>query len=187
MKQPLAEFHVVLKTNIKKMKKIVSIVLVAAFLFAAKTNVNAQTKIGYISLSEFMPNMPEFKKADTALADYRNALAQQYQDMKKEFDDQDSLLSSKDTVKYTKAQLEIKRKTLVELYQKVGNFQQQASEQMQQKQQELLTPVQKKALETIQTVAKENGYTYVFQKEALYAYPNADDLLPLVKKKLGLK
>ncbi|HLK27887.1 MAG TPA: OmpH family outer membrane protein [Puia sp.] len=169
------------------MKKIVSIVLAAAFLLAAKTNVNAQTKIGYISLNEFIQAMPEYKKADTSMNDFRNALAQQFEDMKKEFNEQDSILSSKDTLKYTKAQLELKRKTLGELYLKVQQFQQQAGEQMQQKQQELIAPVQKKAVETIQAVAKENGYTYVLQKEALYAYPNADDLLPLVKKKLGLK
>jgi len=176
-----------LKTNIKKMKKIVSIVLAAFFLLAVKTNVNAQTKIGYVSLSEFMPSMPEFKKADTAMTDFRNALAQQYEDEKKELNEQDSILNSKDTLKFTKAQLELKRKTFGELYVKVQQFQQQASEQMQQKQQELLAPVQKKALDVIQTVAKENGYAFVLQKEALYAYPNADDLLPLVKKKLGLK
>jgi outer membrane protein len=47
--------------------------------------------------------------------------------------------------------------------------------------------VQKKAQETIQQVAKENGYTYVFLKDALLVSPPAEDLLPLVKKKLGLK
>ncbi len=175
------------KTNIKKMKKIVSIVLAAFFLLAVKTNVNAQTKMGYVSLQEFIQAMPEFKKADTALSDFRSALAQQYEDMKKELDEQQNFFDSKDTAKFTKAQLELKRKSFGELYVKVQQFQQQASEQMQQKQQELYAPVQKKAVDAIQTVAKENGYTFVLQKEALYAYPAADDLLPLVKKKLGLK
>ncbi|MBS1946809.1 MAG: OmpH family outer membrane protein [Bacteroidetes bacterium] len=169
------------------MKKIVSMVLMAAFLLASKTNVNAQTKIGYISLAEFMPMMPEFKKADSSMTDFRNALAQEYQEYQREFNDQDSILSSKDTVKFTKAQLEIKRKQATELYIKIQGYQQHASEQIQQKQQELLAPVQKKALDAIQAVAKESGFTYVFQKEALYVYPNAEDLLPLVKKKLGLK
>ena len=39
----------------------------------------------------------------------------------------------------------------------------------------------------VQQVAKENGYTYVFLKDALLVSPPAEDLLPLVKKKLGLK
>jgi len=39
----------------------------------------------------------------------------------------------------------------------------------------------------VQAVAKENGYTYVLTKEALLVSPPAEDILPLVKKKLGLK
>ncbi len=162
-------------------------VLLATGLLLINNNAKAQMKIGYVSLPEFLPSMPEYKKADTSMQDYRNALAQNYDELQKEFREQDSLLSSKDTLKYSKAQLELKRKTLIELYQKVTSYQQQAQEQMQQKQQELIAPVQKKALEAIQAVAKENGYTFVLQKEALYAYPLADDLLPLVKKKLGIK
>jgi outer membrane protein len=176
-----------LKTNIKKMKKIVSMLLVATSLLLTNNNANAQTKIGYVSLAEFMPGMPEYKKADTSMQDYRNALAQNFEDMKKELNEQDSFLNSKDTLKYTKAQIEIKKKTFGELYIKVQGYQQQAGEQLQQKQQELIAPVQKKALDAIQAVAKENGYIYVFSKESLYAYPLAEDLLPLVKKKLGIK
>src|ERR1022692_419294 len=169
------------------MKKIVSLALLAAGLLLTNSNARAQTKIGYVSLAEFLPAMPEYKKADTSMQDYRNALAQNFDDMKRELNEQDSILSSKDTLKYTKAQLELKRKTFGELYVKVQGYQQQAQEQLQQKQQELIAPVQKKALDAIQVVAKENGYTYVLQKEALYAYPLADDLLPLVKKKLRIK
>lgn len=169
------------------MKKIVSLAVLAAGLLLTNSNAKAQTKIGYVSLAEFLPSMPEYKKADTSMTDYRNALAQNFEDMKREFNEQDSLLSSKDTAKYSRAQLELKRKTLTELYLKVQGYQQQAQEQLQQKQQELVAPITKKAIDAIQAVAKENGYAYVLQKEALYAYPLADDLLPLVKKKLGLK
>ncbi len=131
--------------------------------------------------------MPEFKKADTSYNEFQNALSQQYEDSKREFNEQDSLLSSKDTAKYTKAQLEIKRKNLGEIYVKLQGYEQQASQQLQQKQQELVSPIQKKAVDAVQAVAKENGYTYVFTKDALLAYPVADDLSALVKKKLGIR
>jgi outer membrane protein len=36
----------------------------------------------------------------------------------------------------------------------------------------------------INEVAKANGFSYVFRKEALLVNPDADDLLPLVKKKI---
>jgi outer membrane protein len=131
--------------------------------------------------------MPEYKKADTSMMDYQTALNQNFEDLKKEFTEQDSLLNSKDTAKYTKAQLELKRKNLGEMYIKLQGWQQQAQQLFQQKQQELISPIQKKAQDVIQTTAKENGYTYVLAKEALLYYPSAEDLMPLVKKKLGLK
>jgi outer membrane protein len=170
------------------MKKIVAIVLVATACMFAGSPLHAQSgKLGYISLNDLITDMPEYKKADSSLVDFQNALNQNFDDMKKEFSEKDSLLNSKDTIKYTKAQIEIKRRQLGELYLKLQGYQQQASQQYQQKQQELITPIQKKAQETIQQVAKENGFTYVFQKEALLVSPTAEDLLPLVKKKLGLK
>ena len=169
------------------MKKIVAIVLVATTLTLTGTKLQAQTKFGYISLSELITSMPEYKKADSSMADYQSALNQNFEDMKREFNEKDSLLSSKDTVKYTRAQIEIKRKQLGELYLKLQGYQQQAGQLYQQKQQDLMAPIQRKASEIVQNVAKENGYTYVFLKDALLVSPNADDILPIVKKKLNLK
>jgi outer membrane protein len=169
------------------MKKIVTIVVVVMGLVLAGNSTKAQAKIAYISLQELIPAMPEYKKADTALNDYQNALAQNFEDMKKEYMEKDSLLNSKDTLKYTKSQLELKKREISEMLIKLQGWQQQAQQLYQQKQQELIQPIQKKAVDAVQTVAKENGYAYVLTKEALLASPPADDLLPLVKKKLGIK
>jgi outer membrane protein len=173
------------------MKKILTIVAVVIGLMMTGYSSNAQGaaggKIGVISLQELIPTMPEYRKADTALNDYQTALGQNFEDMKKEYYEKDSAITSKDTVKLTKAQLEIKRREVNELLQKLQGWQQQAQQLYQQKQQELITPIQKKALEAVQAVAKENGYAYVLSKEALLVSPPAEDLLPLVKKKLGVK
>jgi outer membrane protein len=169
------------------MKKIVTVVMVATGLMIAGNRAQAQTKIGYISISELIASMPEAKKADSSLTEYSNALNQNFEDNKREFNEQDSILSSKDTLKFTKAQLEVKRRNLVEMYQKLQGYQQQASQLYQQKREELLAPIQKKAVEAAQAVAKEGGYTYVFLKDALLVSPPADDILPAVKKKLGIR
>jgi outer membrane protein len=63
-------------------------------------------------------------------------------------------------------------------------FEQSYQQQMQQKQEELMAPVAQKANQLIADVAKASGFTYVFRKEALVVQPDADDLLPLIKKKL---
>jgi outer membrane protein len=169
------------------MKKIVAILLVATSLTLAGNKLQAQQKFGFISLSELITAMPEYKKADSSMQEYQSALNQNFEDMKREFNEKDSLLSSKDTAKYTRAQIEIKRKQLGELYLKLQGYQQQAGQLYQQKQQDLMAPIQKKASDIVQTVAHENGFTYVFLKDAMLVSPPADDLLPLVKKKLNLK
>jgi outer membrane protein len=48
-------------------------------------------------------------------------------------------------------------------------------------------PIQRKLQGAIQDVAKENGYTYIFPREALLVMPPADDISSLVRKKLGLR
>jgi outer membrane protein len=119
--------------------------------------------------------------------EFQNALQQQYQDMVNEYQEQSTLLTSKDTVKYTSAQLELKRKGVGDLLVKLQSWQQTAEQMRNQKNQELLGPIQKKALDAINAVAKENGYAWVISKDQLLVSPPADDILPLVKKKLGLK
>jgi outer membrane protein len=169
------------------MKKIVTVVAVVMGLVFVGNTTKAQTKIGTISLAELVPNMPEYKKADTAMNEFQTALNQQYQDLVSEYQQQQTMLSSKDTSKYTAAQLEIKRKDLGDLLQKLQNFQTTAEQMRNTKNQELLAPITKKAQDAIQAVAKENGYTYIISKDQLLVSPPADDILPLVKKKLGLK
>lgn len=173
------------------MKKILTIVAVVMGLVLAGNSTKAQGaatggKIGYISLQELIPTMPEYRKADTALNDYQNALGQNFEDMKREYYEKDSSLQSKDTLKLTKAQLEIKRREVSELLVKLQGWQQQAQQLYQQKQQDLIAPIQKKAIDAVNTVAKEHGYAYVLSKEALLVSPPAEDLLPLVKAKLGI-
>ena len=131
--------------------------------------------------------MPEYKKADTSLAQYRDALEQQFQAYQKEYVEQLGVITSKDTIKYTKAQLDVKKQNVTEMYNKLQGYNQQASQLLDQKRQELLAPIQKKAADAIASVAKENGYIYVLEKEVLHVYPTTDDLLSLVKKKLGIK
>jgi outer membrane protein len=169
------------------MKKFVTVVAVGMSLVMGSISAKAQTKIGFISLAELIPTMPEYKKADTSMNEFNNALQQQYQDMVAEYQEQTALLGSKDTTKYTAAQLELKRKGVSDLLVKLQGWQQQAQQMQQTKNQELLAPIQKKALDAIQAVAKENGFAYVISKDQLLVSPPADDILPLVKKKLGLK
>jgi len=82
---------------------------------------------------------------------------------------------------------EVKRSDLQKQSQELAGEQQKIQNDFEQKRQELSAPIQKKLQNAIEEVAKENGYTYVMPREALIVVPPANDLGPLVIKKLGLK
>jgi len=164
------------------MKKLIVAGVMALGFFTA----SAQTKIGYISTDELIGNMPEAAKADEKLKEFQAALAQQGQDMMKELSTKDSMFV-KDSAKLSASIKEIKKSELFALYQKVQSWQQQGQELYQGEAQRLLTPLKDKALEAIRQVAKENNYAYILDINAVIVAPPGDDVLPLVKKKLGIK
>lgn len=167
------------------MKKTAFVLLMLAGLVPA--SLYAQSKLACVSISEVIGAMPETKKADTTLAQYQEALQQQFEAYKQEYMQQTSLLGSADTAKFTKPQLDLKRRSLAEVLQKIQGFEQEAGTLLEQKKTALFQPIQKKAEDAIQQVSKDNGYAYVFEKEGLHVYPPSDDILPLVKKRLGLR
>ena len=147
---------------------------------------SAQNKIGYISTDELISVMPEAEKADAQLKEYQTALAEQGQDHMKNLSAKDSAFV-KASLKLTPSMRDIKRKELIELYQKVQNFQNEAQEMYQAEAQRKIAPIRDKAMAAIKDVAKENGYSYVLDVNAVIVAPPGDDLLPLVKKKLNIK
>lgn len=166
-----------------KMKKLFTLVILAVIVAG---QVQAQNKIGYISINEIIAVMPEAKKADTLLNQYRDALISSANDKQAALE-ADITKFNKDSATYSTAVKEVKRKELQQKYQELSGEEQRIQEELQKKQEELAAPIQKKALDAVQAVAKENGYTYVLPKEAILVGPPADDIAPLVKKKLGIK
>ena len=168
------------------MKKAFTLVLLAIVSFAAGNRAQAQNKIGHIALSDIILAMPEAKKADSALQQFRDALVQSSEDKRAAFEDAVAKFY-KDSTTMTSTVKEVKRKALQTQVQDMQGEDQRIQQELQKKQEEFSAPIQKKALDAVQAVAKENGYNYVFVKEALLVSPPSDDLAPLVKKKLGLK
>jgi outer membrane protein len=160
--------------------------LLAGLLLCAGIPTYAQNKFACISFNELVNSMPEAKKADTTLAQYREALAQQFETMKTDYSTQATELTGRDTAKFTKPQLDLKRRSLAELLARIQGFDQEAGDLLNSKRSDLLLPIQRKAEDAIAQVSRDNGYSYVFEKDNLHFYPPGDDILPLVKKKLGL-
>ena len=174
------------KPKMNQMKKFLTAAFITVTALVTTSQVNAQSKIGYISTEELVSIMPETAKADSNLQQYRTALIQNAQEK------QSSLESAiekfnKDSASITGSVKDVKRGELQKMLNDLQTEDQRIQQQLQQRQQELIAPINRKAFDAIQSVAKENGYSYVFEKGALLVAPPGEDILQLVAKKLNVK
>ena len=90
---------------------------------------------------------------------------------------------------WTAAIKEAKEKELVDIQNRIQEFQQTISQELQQKQAELMNPIMEKAQKAVQDLAKAQGITAVFDAStALYFDENAVvDLTPAARKAMGIK
>lgn len=65
---------------------------------------------------------------------------------------------------------------------------QSSRDKVSSKEKDLINPILDKVANAIKDVGKENGYTYIFDISLgqVIVYPESDNILKLVKKKLGL-
>jgi len=158
---------------------------VAAFtlgiLFAGEAS--AQTKIGYISVDNMVGLMPETAKLDSLLEKYQNdSINPQYAQIVSLYQYKDSVY--RDSLKTPAAvRKQIEQELPGYIYQ-IQNWQAIVQQAMEQKQNELLSPIYKKVYDAIRAVAKEKGYTHIYNKEALLVAPEGDDIILLVAAKL---
>lgn len=168
------------------MKKLV-LFLACGFLIGNVAFAQA-TKFGYIDSRELLKAMPDIAKADKDLQDfaktYQDQLQQMSQDYEKKVKDfQAGEKTMSDAVK------EVKVKEIQDLQNRIESFNQSATEKVDKKKQELYAPILEKADKAIKDVAKEKAYDYVFDAStgALLHAKDTDNILPLVKAKLGIK
>jgi outer membrane protein len=162
-------------------KLIVAGVMALGFLTAG-----AQSKIGYINTEEVMSIMPETEKANKEIQEFQESLGKQGEELEKEATEKSNQFI-KDSATLSKSMKEIKREEIIKLIQRVQNYNAEAQEKAKQVAQQKFIPIQQKALETIKNVAKKNGYSYVLEQSSVIVGPPGDDILPLVKKELGIK
>ncbi len=172
------------------MKNVVKTFVIFSLIIVLATAAHSQTtqKIGYIDFNNLVAAMPGVDSVKIKLQNYQKTLSDQLDAMRAEFENkyleyQQGSSGMSDLIKQTK------EKELQDLQGRIDAFQQKAQTDLQAKQQELLQPIVSKAKDAIKEVAKENKYTFIInaiEDILLYSEP-VDDVLPLVKKKLGIQ
>ncbi|MEO8583857.1 MAG: OmpH family outer membrane protein [Flavitalea sp.] len=168
------------------MKKFLTASFITVITVLTSGHANAQSKFGYISTEELIGIMPETQKADSTLQQYRTALIQNAQDKQSSLEGAIEKFN-KDSSAMTSSVKEVKRTELQKMLTDLQGEEPRMQQQLQARQQELINPINKKAFDAIQAVAKESGFTYIFEKNALLVAPPGDDVIQLVAKKLNVK
>lgn len=161
--------------------------LIAAVLVFSSGAAMAQ-KTGYVDLNLVIQIMPDAARIDSMMQVYQqDSLGKQFESLVRDYKYRDSILSSKDTLTMPASVRQQHESTLQQVGYQIQNWQNISGQYYQAKQNQLLEPVYRKVLKAVQDVAKEKGYSYVYDKSVLIVGPTGDDLLPAVAQKLNIK
>lgn len=171
------------------MKKLTQVFLLIAMLSLSGFASAQSLKIGYIDSNEIMGIMPEKDTIELKLQNFEKQLETELRAMANEYqtklgDYQNNLATMSNLIRQSK------EKELTNLQTRIQEFQQSADVEYGDKRNELLTPLIDKVKKAIDDVGKENNYTYIIDSATgvlLHIGANAENVTPLVKKKLGLK
>ncbi len=173
------------------MKKYIIVLLVSAVVLSLSTSAQVKLKIGHINSQELFAAMPEMdsaqKKLEKIAQDHELVLEEMSVEFNKKFEAYKKAMDAATLSDLARASKEAE---LEDLQNRIATFRQTAEQDIQQKRMEIFTPIQEKALNAVNTVAEENGFTYILDEGAggvVYSSPDAEDILQLVKAKLGIQ
>ncbi|MCW1960754.1 OmpH family outer membrane protein [Chryseobacterium viscerum] len=157
---------------------------------------NAQQKIGSVNTEDIFASLSEVKTIGTTIDNLTKTkqteiekLINDYQTKLKAAQDKEKTLSEANKEAVTK-ELIAAQTELQGLGKKIEETRAQAAKDISAKQNEMLSPLQKKVRDTIFAVAKEKNLNYVFDTAAqesnnLLYTDGSEDITAIVKSKLG--
>jgi len=169
--------------------KTISILLLIT-LFSTSIFVSAQEnlKIGHVNIPEIMQQLPETDSLKTVLENETKDMEKMYEEMITEHEASIKEYEQK-KASYSEFVKNEKEKSLMEMANKIQQFNQNANQQLQQRNMELLQPVYQKINAAIEKIALSNHFTYILDLSngavAFYS-PNSENINPLVLKELNI-
>ena len=170
------------------MKKILIAIVACLFAFGGTAVAQKTVKLGHINSNDLMQIMPGRDSAQTVLQaevqELEATLKTMQAEMEKRYNEY-----MEGQAGWTELIRNTKQRELQDMSTRIQEFQENAQKQLQQREQDLLKPIIDRAKKAIEDVAREGGYTYILDAgtAAVLYSQDSDDIMPQVKKKLGLK
>jgi len=161
--------------------------LVILLFIVAPLSVFAQDKIAYINTQEVFSLLPELKDVESKFATKQEEIKKNAAAMEAEYQAKLDAFS-KDSTTVTESIVMDRQKQLQQIQERYEIYVQNSSKELQDYQQQLLSPLQQKLQKAIQKVGADKGYTYIVEAGVLlYTGANAVNVGDAVKAELGIK
>lgn len=164
--------------------------LAVVALFAATAVGYAQPKFGYVNSQEIIFTMPEIQDVQLSIERLQKDLSEQLEIIQVEYNNKYAEYQ-KNAANYSDAIRQSKEQELMSLQQRYEELGKAGSQDLQNQQQKLMQPIIEKANAAIEKVAKEGGFTAIFDMAAgalvYYDKEQMTDITPLLRKELGIK
>lgn len=168
------------------MKQVLKIAALLLVLVGSATALQAQ-KFGYVNSTALLSELPEVKQAEANLEALQKQLQKKGQSMVEQLQkDYGEIQRKIEGGELSPKQQEEEGKKLETRQQEIAQFEQEMMGQIQAKRQELLEPIYTRVNEAIAAVAKEGGYTFIFDQGVLLYFEEDQDVSDEVKAKLNL-
>lgn len=171
----------------KNMKRMLFTAIVA--VFASALSLQAQNyKFGHINSDEVMQQMPEYDSIISQLEAYRVELVNTLELMSVELNNKAEEYNNNYN-NYTDVVRQVKEQELNDMNTRIQEFQNTASVNLQNKQNELSQPLYAKYEAAVKAVGEKNNFIYIFESTTLRYFnaSNSVDVAPLVRTELGIK
>lgn len=171
--------------------KNLKIIAVFAMLFVGSVTAVAQ-EIGYINPYLLVSIMPEKAAADaeiqSLLERHQTEIKRQEEALQKIILDTQKEMEGKtdDQLRAMQTQIQAKQQEFQSGQERLQNYQQAATREVAEKEEALMKPINEKAQNAINKVAKEKGLKYVIDSSVLL-YADGIDIMEDVKKELNIK
>ena len=163
------------------------LLLILFLTCASLASVSAQ-KYGHLNFANLLSQMPGTAAAEAELASYNQQLVsvgeKMVTDLQARVKEVESQIQDLPPIRVEELRVELTGER-----DKISQYEQQVKVDLEKKRQELLGPLIKETRDAVEAVAKANGYSLVFdtsQFNTVLFAEDSDDLMPLVKAKLGL-
>jgi outer membrane protein len=145
-------------------------------------------KIGHIDRQKLMLMMPERKDAEAKMQAFAKTLEDRLKAMGAEYQ-QKVADAQAGAANMTQTEKDMVVREIQELEQRIQAAQEKAQEDLAKQEEELLKPMVDRANAAIKEVAGANNFTYILDVSTgtVLVYDKGEDILPLVKAKLGIQ